>query len=63
MQPKVNGLYRELSILREMFARRRKWMEQTERSLSRIFEGFKALGLLGGSVCCGSDVYSLRRKV
>lgn len=34
-------------------------MAQTERSLSKIFEGLEALGLLGGSVCCGSDVYSL----
>lgn len=37
-------------------------MEQTERSL-KIFERFKTVGLLEGSVCCGSDVYSFGRKV
>jgi len=62
VQPKVYGRFRELFILREMFARKRN-DAGTGRSLSEIFEGFKALGLLGGSVCCGSDVYSLRRKV
>lgn len=45
MQPKVNALRRGLSVIRETFARK-KVVEQTERSLSKILEGLEALGLL-----------------
>lgn len=62
VQQKATAVYRGLSILRKMFARRKSWSKQRDPSV-KYLRDLEALGLLGGSVCCGSDVHSLGRKV
>lgn len=62
VQQKVTALCRGLSILSKMFARRKSWSKQRDPSV-KYLRDLEALGLLGGSVCCGSDVHGLGRKV